>query len=68
MVGGLRGATLVVQCGATGSVILADSEPGIARNVAGLLTGLCNTAGRNIVDVGIIQPGAFDQFTVGEGE
>ena len=40
MVGGLGRATLVVQCGAAGSVVLAEVQPGVAGDVGGLLTGL----------------------------
>ena len=66
MVGGLRGATLVVEGGAAGMPILAEGQPGIASNIAGLLTRLRDAAGCQIIDIAPVQPRALDQFLVGQ--
>ncbi len=62
MVGGLRGAALVVQGGATGRVVFAQGQPGIAGDVARLFAGLGHTAAGDVFDVAVIQSGALDDF------
>ncbi len=68
MVGGLRGAALVVQRGAAGGVVLAHGQPGVARDIAGLLARLGDAAAGQVIHVGILQAAALDDFLQGQGQ
>ena len=62
MVRRLGGAALVVQCGAAGGVVLAQGEPGVARDIARLFASLRHAAARQVVHVTVIKPRAFYDF------
>ena len=68
MVGCLCRAALVVQCGTAGSVVLAQGQPGVTGNVPGLFSSLRDTAAGQVINVGLVQPAALDDFLQGLGQ
>ena len=62
MIGDLRRAALAVQGGGASGEVLADGEPCVARDVAGLLARLGDAAAGEKLDVGVAEPAALDEF------
>ena len=59
---GLGGPALVIECGAAGGVVFTQGQPGIARDIPRLFSGLGDAAPGQVVHVGVVQSGAFDDF------